>query len=56
MDAKAGENKSTVNRDKAACDVDALKKCLIENKGNTQMCKAQIEAFKSSCGVRRPNS
>lgn len=56
MDAKAGENENSVNRDKSACDVEALQKCLKENKGSLQKCQAQIEAFKSSCGVKKPNS
>lgn len=58
MDAKAGENENdnSGNRDKSACDVEALQKCLKENKGSFQKCQAQIEAFKSSCGVKKPNS
>ncbi|CAO2838814.1 unnamed protein product [Amaranthus hypochondriacus] len=38
------------------CDVEALKKCLEENKGDYVKCQAQIEAFKSSCSVKKPNS
>lgn len=38
------------------CDVEALKKCLEENKGDYVKCQAQIEAFKSSCSLKKPNS
>ena len=38
------------------CDVEALKKCLEENKGDYVKCQAQIEAFKSSCSVRKQDS
>ncbi|CAI0403274.1 unnamed protein product [Linum tenue] len=39
-----------------ACDVEALKKCLEENKGNYAKCQSQIEAFKSSCSVKKPTT
>ncbi|KMT16370.1 hypothetical protein BVRB_3g055150 [Beta vulgaris subsp. vulgaris] len=38
------------------CDVEALKKCLEENKGDYVKCQAQIEAFKTSCSVKTQNS
>ena len=38
------------------CDVDALKKCLEENKGDYVKCQAQIEAFKLSCSVKKQDS
>ncbi|KAJ8448722.1 hypothetical protein Cgig2_010609 [Carnegiea gigantea] len=38
------------------CDVEALKKCLEENKGDYVKCQVQIEAFKSSCSVRKQDS
>ncbi|OMO71846.1 hypothetical protein COLO4_03572 [Corchorus olitorius] len=37
------------------CDVEALKKCLEENKGDYVKCQAQIEAFKSSCSLKKPD-
>ncbi|KAL2920703.1 putative dipeptidyl-aminopeptidase B [Bienertia sinuspersici] len=36
------------------CDVEALKKCLEENKGDYVKCQAQIEAFKS-CSMYTSN-
>ncbi|KAJ0970178.1 hypothetical protein J5N97_023055 [Dioscorea zingiberensis] len=38
------------------CDVEALKKCLEENKGDQLKCQSQIEAFKSSCSLKKPPS
>ncbi|KAF7072693.1 hypothetical protein CFC21_077788 [Triticum aestivum] len=35
----------------AACDVEALRKCLQENKGDRVKCQAHIDAFRSSCSV-----
>ncbi|KQJ91618.1 hypothetical protein BRADI_4g38685v3 [Brachypodium distachyon] len=35
----------------SACDVEALRKCLEENKGDRAKCKAQIDAFRSSCSI-----
>lgn len=37
----------------SACDVEALKKCLEENKGDYVKCRSQIEAFKSSCSLNK---
>lgn len=39
---------------KSVCDVDALKKCLEENKGDYVKCQSQIQAFKSSCSLSKP--
>lgn len=50
MDEKAETNKKL-----SACDVEALKKCLEENKGDYVKCQAQVEAFKTACAVKRPN-
>ncbi|PNY16775.1 hypothetical protein L195_g013500 [Trifolium pratense] len=50
------ENSSTVKKINSACDVEALKKCLEENKGDYVKCQSQIEAFKSSCSIKKPNS
>ncbi|KAE8772935.1 hypothetical protein D1007_54999 [Hordeum vulgare] len=33
------------------CDVEALRKCLEENKGDRVKCQAHIDAFRSSCSV-----
>ncbi|WOH06749.1 hypothetical protein DCAR_0626177 [Daucus carota subsp. sativus] len=38
----------------SGCDVEALKKCLQENKGDYVKCQSHIEAFKSSCSVKQP--
>ncbi|KAK1697992.1 hypothetical protein QYE76_014689 [Lolium multiflorum] len=35
----------------AACDVEALRKCLQENKGDRIKCQAHIDAFRSSCSI-----
>ncbi|CAM8910644.1 unnamed protein product [Rhodiola kirilowii] len=40
----------------SACDVDALKKCLEENNGSYVKCQAHIEAFKSTCSIKRPQT
>ncbi|KAG8100565.1 hypothetical protein GUJ93_ZPchr0013g35643 [Zizania palustris] len=37
----------------AACDVEALRKCLEENKDNRAKCQAHIDAFRSSCSVNQ---
>ncbi|KAH7663020.1 Cysteine alpha-hairpin motif-containing protein [Dioscorea alata] len=49
---------STVNFPKklSPCDVEALKKCLEENKGDQLKCQSHIEAFKSSCSLKKPSS
>lgn len=54
MDHKS-ENSSSVKKI-SSCDVEALKKCLEENKGDYVKCQSQIEAFKSSCSLKKPNS
>ncbi|CAN4087736.1 unnamed protein product [Withania somnifera] len=41
---------------KTGCDVEALKKCLEENKGNYLKCQSHIEAFRLSCSIKKPNS
>lgn len=53
MDTRA-ENIS-VKKIASPCDVEALKKCLEENKGEYAKCQAQVEAFKSSCSLKNPN-
>lgn len=54
MDEKAETNGS--KKILSACDVEALKKCLEVNKGDYVKCQSQIEAFKSSCSLKKPNS
>lgn len=34
-----------------ACDVEALRRCLEENKGDRVKCQAHIDAFRSSCSL-----
>ncbi|KAM7499673.1 hypothetical protein LguiA_024087 [Lonicera macranthoides] len=38
------------------CDVEALKKCLEEHKGNYSKCQSHIDAFKSSCSLKKPTT
>ncbi|KAL3650503.1 hypothetical protein CASFOL_006906 [Castilleja foliolosa] len=52
---KSNENES-VNPKKAVCDVEALKKCLEENKGDQIKCQHHIEAFRNSCSIKTPKS
>lgn len=52
MDGKAQSSGKKLS----PCDVEALKKCLEENKGDYVKCQAQIEAFKSSCSLKKPPS
>nr|KYP35792.1 hypothetical protein KK1_043147 [Cajanus cajan]KYP35795.1 hypothetical protein KK1_043150 [Cajanus cajan]KYP35796.1 hypothetical protein KK1_043151 [Cajanus cajan] len=54
MDQKAGDG-SSVKKIISSCDVEALKKCLEENKGDYVKCQSQIEAFKASCSLKKPN-
>ncbi|KHN11668.1 hypothetical protein glysoja_006121, partial [Glycine soja] len=55
MDQKAGDDSSCVKKIISTCDVEALKKCLEENKGDYVKCQSQIESFKSSCSLRKTN-
>jgi len=52
MEVNSGSNIKKLS----PCDVEALKKCLEENKGDYVKCQAQIEAFKSSCSLKKPPS
>jgi len=45
----------TTKKIASSCDVEALKKCLEENKGDHSKCKSQVEAFRSSCALPQPN-
>lgn len=54
MDEK--REKSSVKKITSACDVEALKKCLEEYKGDYVKCQSHIEAFKSSCSPKNPAS
>ncbi|KAB2598645.1 hypothetical protein D8674_001565 [Pyrus ussuriensis x Pyrus communis] len=51
VETQYGERKKITS----ACDVEALKKCLEENKGDYVKCQSQIEAFRSSCSLKKPN-
>lgn len=53
MDKKT-ETINSTNKSLTACDVEALKKCLEDNNGDYVKCKTQIEAFKSSCALKKP--
>lgn len=56
MDERASETKNSQTKNiMSACDVEALKKCLEENKGDYVKCQSQIEAFKSSCALKKPS-
>lgn len=35
------------------CEALALKKCLEENNGNSQLCKKELQAFQKTCGISR---
>ncbi|KAL4383455.1 hypothetical protein GQ457_15G002240 [Hibiscus cannabinus] len=48
-----GDNNG-VKKIQSPCDVEALKKCLQENKGDYAKCQSQIEAFKNSCSLKKP--
>lgn len=50
------ENNDNGRKILSPCDVEALKKCLEENKGDQRKCQSQIEAFKTSCSIKKPNS
>ncbi|KAK1290101.1 hypothetical protein QJS10_CPA06g00289 [Acorus calamus] len=50
------ERSESVVKKMTPCDVEALKKCLEENKGDYIKCQSQIEAFKTSCSVKKPSS
>ena len=53
MDGKAQNH--DMKKIMSSCDVEALKKCLEENKGDYVKCQTQIEAFKSSCSLKKPS-
>ncbi|KAK3037189.1 hypothetical protein RJ639_030082 [Escallonia herrerae] len=54
MDFKGDEN--GVKKTMSPCDVEALKKCLKEHKGDHLKCQSHVEAFRSSCSLKKPNS
>lgn len=35
------------------CEALALKKCLEENNGNSQLCEKELQAFQKTCGTSR---
>ncbi|KAH6804564.1 hypothetical protein C2S51_032811 [Perilla frutescens var. frutescens] len=45
---------NSVSKITSPCDVEALKKCLEENKGDQTKCLSQIEAFKNACSIKKP--
>ncbi|OWM79545.1 hypothetical protein CDL15_Pgr022957 [Punica granatum] len=47
---------STGKKVMSPCDVEDLKKCLEENKGDYVKCQSQIEAFRSSCSIKKPGA
>ncbi|GMN44585.1 hypothetical protein TIFTF001_013784 [Ficus carica] len=47
-------NNNSAKKKISACDVEALKKCLEENNGDYFKCQSHIEAFKSSCSLKKP--
>lgn len=53
MEKNKEENNKSVKKIASGCDVEALKKCLQENKGDYVKCQSHIEAFKSSCSVKQ---
>ncbi|GKV31157.1 hypothetical protein SLEP1_g39886 [Rubroshorea leprosula] len=55
MDEKR-ETDGGARKIQSPCDVEALKKCLEENKGDYVKCQSEIEAFKSSCSLKKPDS
>ncbi|KAL6556240.1 hypothetical protein OROGR_005528 [Orobanche gracilis] len=46
----------SVRKIASACDVEALKKCLEDNKGDQTKCRSHIEAFKTSCSIKKPTA
>uniref|UniRef100_J3MIY5 Uncharacterized protein n=1 Tax=Oryza brachyantha TaxID=4533 RepID=J3MIY5_ORYBR len=49
-----GGGKDGAKQKAAACDVEALRKCLAENKGDRSKCQEHIDAFRSSCSAATP--
>lgn len=56
MEKNKGDNNMSVKKIASSCDVEALKKCLQEHKGDYVKCQSHIEAFKSSCSVKQPGT
>ena len=50
-----GEKAESVKK-MSPCDVEALKKCLEETKGDYVKCQSHIEAFRSSCSLKKSDS
>ncbi|CDY08103.1 hypothetical protein BRARA_F01632 [Brassica rapa] len=51
MEEEKKEENVRVKKIASSCDVEALKKCLEENKGDHSKCQSQVEAFRSSCAL-----
>ncbi|KDP22261.1 hypothetical protein JCGZ_26092 [Jatropha curcas] len=56
MERERKAESNGVKKVMSPCDVEALKKCLEDNKGDHVKCQLQIEAFKSSCSLKKPTS
>nr|DAD47359.1 TPA_asm: hypothetical protein HUJ06_017296 [Nelumbo nucifera] len=54
MDNQADKGKT--KKVMSPCDVEALKKCLEENKGDYLKCQSQVEAFRTSCSLKKTQS
>ncbi|EMS54319.1 hypothetical protein TRIUR3_23694 [Triticum urartu] len=52
----AGGRRGDEKKAAPGCDVEALRKCLEENKGDRAKCQAHIDAFRSSCSVSPTNT
>lgn len=52
MEGMVDNYRSSTKKIMSPCDVEALKKCLEENKGDYFKCQSQIEAFRSSCSIK----
>ncbi|MQL78503.1 hypothetical protein Taro_010930 [Colocasia esculenta] len=54
MESVAEKSESGVKKI-SACDVEALKRCLDEHKGDYKKCQTEVEAFKLSCSFKKPS-
>ncbi|KAK6936831.1 hypothetical protein RJ641_033861 [Dillenia turbinata] len=56
MEPKTQDESGEVKKRASPCDVEALKKCLEDNKGDYTKCQSHVDAFKSSCSLKKQNS
>ncbi|KAK9098857.1 hypothetical protein Syun_025902 [Stephania yunnanensis] len=54
MEGKVGNGSE--KRNLSSCNVEALKKCLEESKGDRLKCQSHVKAFRNSCSLKKPNS